>query len=120
MLENLGRREAVILGVMVLIMVVRWGTYTSDFGRVTDLGLGTEENRWLSPPLIGEVGALFRDALTRNDPFGVAETVERMYDGASCLLLLDRMLEINWDETYVTVPIVSMMTGAGRYLYYGP
>lgn len=76
--DNVSRWQAVILGVPFLIAVERWGMYKPDFRGSMELGRGTEANRRLSPPLIREVGSLFRGAIARDDQFDVKCMVGRM------------------------------------------
>lgn len=112
-LENVVRWQDVIFGVPILIAVARWGRYAGDFRGLTELIRGVEYIRWLSPPVIGEVGPLFLDALARDDPLGVRRMVATMDDGELCLMALQRMLDIDWDAICVSVP----MKCAGLYLY---
>lgn len=90
----------------MFIGVVRLGTYTTHF---QDVPLARERDR--SRTLTGDASGLFLWALGRSDPlYGVSHMARVARD----MLVLENVLEIDWDATYDVVPVLA----TGRYLYY--
>lgn len=69
-LDNVTRREGVILGVPILIAIVRWDLVTGDFSGLIKLSRYGGE-LYVVIAVIGYVRPLFGDALVRDYSLGM-------------------------------------------------